>query len=196
VLFVVGHDSGVLGGSSAVMMNRRTGYLLGDLEGDSGSSLPGLGPFMIQPLWFGGTSGGSGMAVLHQCGEVEGCDQLTEDGIFFGGDIGTAGEALNKGKLSGFQFKFFVQQTRWLPLQLEKEIRDGTWIAANVSRNVLFRPRDRNGVRPDKPLWTEIMELLGGEHVAVKRELYGEAEPEKEEDVGGLGGEEDMGDFQ
>jgi hypothetical protein len=121
-----------LRGSKAVLLNRRTGYLLGDLEQTStntASPPPKLGAFMIQPLWFGGTSasagtaGGGGLDMLHQCPTVQGCQQLTEDGLFWGGDIMQAQEAMLdcnslERPMTGFDFKFFVQSTRWLPTQV------------------------------------------------------------------------------
>jgi hypothetical protein len=128
---------------------------------------------MIQPLWFGGTSASgaeesgssSGLDMLHLCPLVKGAKQLTEDGLYWGGDPGQAQDAMNDPSLdrvmTGFDFKFFVQSTRWLPLQLEKEIRDGTWFVASCSKEVLFKPRDRMGTRRAKPLWTEVMELMG-----------------------------------
>eukprot|EP00587_Corethron_hystrix_P009467 CAMPEP_0113314484 /NCGR_PEP_ID=MMETSP0010_2-20120614/10525_1 /TAXON_ID=216773 ORGANISM="Corethron hystrix, Strain 308" /NCGR_SAMPLE_ID=MMETSP0010_2 /ASSEMBLY_ACC=CAM_ASM_000155 /LENGTH=355 /DNA_ID=CAMNT_0000170777 /DNA_START=353 /DNA_END=1423 /DNA_ORIENTATION=- /assembly_acc=CAM_ASM_000155 len=206
VLLILSHDPSIVGGSTAVLVNRRTGYLLGDLESDDGAGpLAGLSPFMIQPLWFGGTSGGSGMTVVHQCEGVEGSEKITEDGIYFGGDVGSVGTLLSEGDagsgFSSFNFKFFVQNTRWLPLQLDKEVRNGTWIAASVGKNVLFKPRDRNGVKPNKPLWTEIMELLEGENSKIKLDLYGKSKEEinrgagwQEEEI--LGEEEDIGEFQ
>ena len=208
-----------LRGSQAVLMNRRTGYLLGDLEQSSqpvedGTSVPGtvqpakLGAFMIQPLWFGGTSAGStdesnsssGLDMLHLCPAVQGAKQLTNDGLYWGGDPSQAQEAMNDPSLdrvmTGFDFKFFVQSTRWLPLQvcntpvplgyasrcvpnnyfdifqLENEVRDETWFAASVSKEVLFKSRDRMGTRRAKPLWTEIMELMGGKYTDIRDQLY------------------------
>lgn len=123
-----------LRGSQAVLLNRRTGYLLGDLEQqqtEDGLSSPGppkLGAFMIQPLWFGGTSSGSdetsssGLDMVHLCPAVEGAKQLTTDGLYWGGDPSQAQEAMCDPSLdrvmNGFDFKFFVQSTRWLPLQV------------------------------------------------------------------------------
>jgi len=191
-----------LRGSRAVLLNRRTGYLLGDLENNTplpGSSpsaptsstvspysatppAPKLGAFMIQPLWFGGTSAGintsgGGLDMLHQCPSVQGCQRLTDDGLFFGGDIMQAQEAMvtdttSNRPLTGFDFKFFVQSTRWLPTQLEREVRDGTWFVASVSKEVLFKPRDRLGTMRAKPLWTEIMELMGGKFLNIRNMLY------------------------
>ena len=79
-----------LRGCHALLMNRRTGYLIGDLEqnqqqedddgvdvDDQPSNIPPqLGAFMIQPLWFGGTSSGEqavsaspskGLEMIHVC---------------------------------------------------------------------------------------------------------------------------------
>jgi hypothetical protein len=202
-----------LRGSQAVLLNRRTGYLLGDLEQQTAeggaAAAPKLGAFMIQPLWFGGTSAGSeetstsGLDMLHLCPAVKGAKQLTSDGLYWGGDPSQAQDAMNDPSLdramSGFDFKFFVQSTRWLPLQvcimcarcyssvcatcqfltaclslgqLENEVRDETWFVASVSKEVLFKSRDRMGTRRAKPLWTEIMELLGGKYREVRDKLY------------------------
>jgi len=198
-------DRHPLRGCQALLMNRRTGYLMGDLEqqqaqpgddGDDGDDMmggsdadtpmptPKLGAFMIQPLWFGGTSSGGsvsaerGLDMIHQCPTVEGAVRLTEDGLFWGGDAAQAQEAMTDPSLdrvmTGFDFKFFVQSTRWLPLQLENEIRDETWFVASVSKEVLFKGRDRNGARRAKPLWTDIMELMGDEYKDIRDDLYEE----------------------
>ena len=205
-------DGSVLTGSQGVLMNRRTGYLIGDLEQqrppplneegerdedgnlrmgpskiqEDTSYLPKLGAFMIQPLWFGGTSSGgessnsnNGLDMLHMCENLPRSVRLTDDGLFWGGDPVEAQEVMaeyNKqnpsSTLSGFDFKFFVQSTKWLPTQLEKELRDGTWFVASVSKAVLFKSRDRLGTRRGKPLWTEIMELMGDEYKQIRDELY------------------------
>ena len=205
-------DSDGYVGSQGVLLNRRTGYLIGDLEqqkppplnedgerDDDGNLrmgpskvqedetyLPKLGAFMIQPLWFGGTSSGgissgsaNGLDMLHRCEDLRGSLRLTDDGLFWGGDPVEAQDVMynyNKQNpsnvISGFDFKFFVQSTKWLPTQLEKEVRDGTWFVANVSRTVLFKSRDRLGTRRGKPLWTEIMELMGLDYKDIRDELY------------------------
>lgn len=173
-------------GCHALLLNRRTGYLIGDLEQQQdpeSGAIPNLGAFMIQPLWFGGTSSGAdqskssnGLDMIHLCPAVKGAKQLTDDGLYYGGDPAQAQEAMSDPSLervmTGFDFKFFVQSTRWLPMQLEKEIRDGNWYVASVSKEVLFKSRDRLGSKRAKPLWTEIMELLGGEYKAVRDRLY------------------------
>jgi hypothetical protein len=135
-------DRHPLRGCHALLLNRRTGYLIGDLENqqfdsndgtkstNTSSTPPNLGAFMIQPLWFGGTSSSrgdqnssiNGLDMIHLCPLVKGARQITEDGVFHGGDPVQAQEAMSDPSLerimTGFDFKFFVQSTRWLPMQV------------------------------------------------------------------------------
>jgi len=191
-------DRQALKGCQALLLNRRTGYLMGDLDQppqETNSSEEEYGSnyaakpskhryeaFMIQPLWFGGTSpsgeagGFGGLDMIHRCPYVHGSKKLTEDGLFWGGDPFQAQEVLVEKYadevFTGFDFKFFVQSTRWLPTQLEKEIKDGVWFCASVSKEVLFKSRDRSGQSKSKPLWTEIMELMGGEYKEIRDQFY------------------------
>ena len=209
----------------AVLLNRRTGYLLGDLEQPtqqssmnddddddktaSSSMAPLLEKFCIQPLWFGGvynhnqrdgssTSMASGLDMLHLCPAVPGAKAITDDGLYWGGDPSLAQDFLNDPSqariYTGFDFKFFVQITQWSTAkELQHELqapptdqpaaahdRYGNWFACRVNKEVLFKSRDRMGGgtrgRPAKPLWTEIMQLLGGEYLEICQTLYQQEE--------------------
>jgi len=173
-------------GCRGVLLNRRTGYLLGDLEqppaalGEQAAALPPiLEKFCIQPLWFGGIDNiSSGLDMLHLCPMVQDAEQLTEDGLYWGGDPAQAQEAMEDPSLervmTGFDFKFFVQSTIWSTKDLDREIKDGIWFPASVSKEVLFKSRDRMGTQKAKPLWTEVMELMGGEYKQIKDKFYDE----------------------
>lgn len=56
--------------------------------------------------------------------------------------------------------------------QLENEVRNETWFVASVSKEVLFKSRDRMGTRRAIPLWSEIMKLMGGKYKEIKDQLY------------------------
>mmetsp|Transcript_17723 Transcript_17723/g.37230 ORF Transcript_17723/g.37230 Transcript_17723/m.37230 type:complete len:519 (+) Transcript_17723:108-1664(+) len=199
VLLITGKDSK---GYRAVILNRRTGYLIGDMErqdaiqmddddddDDEGDSnppppKPRLGAFMIQPLWYGGAGddsddneSGGGLEMLHYCPLVKGCTKLPKsDGLFWGGDPEQAQEVMKdksfEEPLSGFSFKFFISYTKWSAAELEKEIKNGTWYMTTVSREVLFKSRDRLGSKRAKPLWTEVMDLLGEDYKQIRNNLY------------------------
>ena len=140
VLLLTGSDAK---GYRAVIMNRRTGYLIGDMERQAMAQMendedvendedfdpeppkPRLGAFMIQPLWYGGAGdetdeneGGGGLDMLHFCSLVEGATKLPKsDGLYWGGDAVQAQEVMQDKRLdeylSGFDFKFFISYTRW-----------------------------------------------------------------------------------
>lgn len=203
-------DRDPLKGCQAVLMNRRTGNLMGDLPptlfesepGDTSGDGNGFSPhplsaFMIQPLWWAGSSPGGNAAgddgnpnrgggikaidMIHACPYVNGSVPLAKsDGLYWGGNPVQAQEAMKDSRLekplSGFDFRFFIQSTRWIPSQLEREIEEGTWLVCRVSKEVLFRSRDRLGAKRAKPLWTEIVELLGDDYKHIRDQLYGEEE--------------------
>mmetsp|Transcript_1907 Transcript_1907/g.4463 ORF Transcript_1907/g.4463 Transcript_1907/m.4463 type:complete len:412 (-) Transcript_1907:170-1405(-) len=181
VVIVVSVDGGQVQG---VLLNRRTGYLLGDLEqpSEDGASDEDMAPilekFCIQPLWFGGIDSLSvGLDMLHLCPTVNDATQITEDGMFWGGDPTQAQDAMEDPSLdriySGFDFKFFVQSTIWSNAgQLQSEIDQQVWFPASVSQNILFKSRDRMGTKKAKPLWTEIMDLMGNEYAETTKNFY------------------------
>jgi hypothetical protein len=163
-------DRDPVSGCRAVLMNRRTGNLMGDLpstlfqsttqqqqatgdgdadgsnsveQGGEGGYYPPnphpLSAFMIQPLWWAGSSpgvaidnsnrgagGGGGInaiRMVHACPYVNGSVPLAKsDGLYWGGNPVQAQEAMRDERLekplSGFDFKFFIQTTRWLPSQV------------------------------------------------------------------------------
>ena len=185
VLMVV--ESSDKQGTRAVLLNRRTGYLLGDLEQPPAmedespmDQAPILEKFCIQPLWFGGVDNvSSGLDMLHQCPKVVGAKSISEDGLFWGGDPAQAQDAMSDPELdrvmTGFDFKFFVQSTMWSSKEIKKEIDSDVWFKARVSKEVLFKSRDRMGTRRAKPLWAEIMELMGDEYSDLRDKFYDES---------------------
>ena len=185
VLMVV--ESSDKQGTRAVLLNRRTGYLLGDLEQPPAmedesptEQAPILEKFCIQPLWFGGVDNvSSGLDMLHQCPKVVGAKSISEDGLFWGGDPAQAQDAMSDPELdrvmTGFDFKFFVQSTLWSSKEIKKEIDADVWFKARVSKEVLFKSRDRMGTRRAKPLWAEIMELMGDDKSDLRDKFYDES---------------------
>ena len=158
-------------GFSGVLLGRRSGYMMGDLK-----ELYTTG-FMLQPLWVGGptvedafsskierTVGApehgatTGIVAVHPYAPetVPGSIQLTDDGLYAGGDWRTASTLVEKGMANPFRFRLFAQATRWPPGELEKEIREGAWLCADVSTDLLLKDRDRGA----RPLALDVLEEL------------------------------------
>jgi hypothetical protein len=203
VLFLIERDPVM--GCKAVTVNRRSGALIGDLATEWNKTSE-LGAFFIQPVWEGGTGtvitsqesitvfDNSNLnrkqlplEMLHMCPYVKGSTPLSMcEGLYWGGDPCEVSTAMKDPRLekpmTGFDFKFFFKDTRWLPSQLEKEIMDETWFVAQVSKEVIFRNRDRLGPMRAKPLWKEILELLGDDYKHILDLVYDEEEDYNEDD--------------
>uniref|UniRef100_I2CSD8 Uncharacterized protein n=1 Tax=Nannochloropsis gaditana (strain CCMP526) TaxID=1093141 RepID=I2CSD8_NANGC len=162
VVLLLGSGSG---GTSGLVLNRRTGYLVGDLNVDSSG-------FKIQPVHLGGTGESDGIFMIHTYPELERATQVTNDGLFFGGNYTAAQELVREQGASSSRFKFFIQQTLWAPGELKREIEDKVWYPAQVSKDVILKNRGREGPKMAKPLWTEVLELMGGSFLEIKKELY------------------------
>lgn len=203
VLFLIERDPVM--GCKAFTVNRRSGALIGDLATEWNKTAE-LGAFFIQPVWEGGTGtvvtsqdsitvfDNSNinrkqlpLEMLHMCPYVNGSTPLTMcEGLYYGGDPCVVSKAMKDERLekpmTGFDFKFFFKDTRWLPSQLEKEIQDETWIVAQVSKEVIFRNRDRLGPMRAKPLWKEILELLGDDYSHILDLVYDDDDDEGYDD--------------
>jgi hypothetical protein len=139
VLFLIERDPVM--GCKAVTVNRRSGALIGDLATEWNKTSE-LGAFFIQPVWEGGTGlvitpqdsvtiyDNSDMFrkqlpldVLHMCPYVDGAEPISMcDGLYWGGDPCQLSDAMKDPRLekpmTGFDFKFFFKDTRWLPSQV------------------------------------------------------------------------------
>lgn len=139
VLFLIERDPVM--GCKAVTVNRRSGALIGDLASEWNKTSE-LGPFFIQPVWEGGTGKvitskdsitvydnweayrkDLPLEILHMCPYVNGSVPITMcDGLYWGGDPCEVSNAMKDPRLekplTGFDFKFFFKDTRWLPTQV------------------------------------------------------------------------------
>uniref|UniRef100_A0A7S3E292 Transcriptional regulator n=1 Tax=Chloropicon laureae TaxID=464258 RepID=A0A7S3E292_9CHLO len=69
------------------------------------------------------------------------------------------------------KYKFFAQYAGWAPGQLERELEtNSVWIAAACSPEIVLK----QVIQLPKPLWREVMELLGGEYALMSKQQYGE----------------------
>ena len=112
VLVLIEHNKD---GSRALLMERRTGALMGDVSMDD------YGCVAISPLWLGGTAKQNSLYVVHN---VPGFDGATEvsDGLFLGG-WSEARPKVADSSLADSRFKFFLGATEWGAGQLEDEVR-------------------------------------------------------------------------
>jgi len=150
VLLLIEHSKE---GSRALLMERRTGALMGDVSMDE------YGCVAISPLWLGGTAKQNSLYVVH---DVDGFSGATcvSDGLYMGG-WSEARPKVADSSIADGRFKFFLGATEWGAGQLEDELRAGAWLALECDPSLVIKDRVV-GWRPGKPkpVWTELMNVL------------------------------------
>jgi len=164
VLFLTQHDSE---GSKALLLERRTGALMGDISMDD------FGCVAISPLWLGGTESQNSLSVLHTVEDLPGAVPIG-DGLWLGG-WSAARPKVADSSLSEERFKFFLGSTEWGPSQLEAEVKSGAWLLMQATPELLIKNRvmDWRPGKP-KPLWTELVQLMGEEYSQYFKAVYSE----------------------
>jgi len=167
VLVLVEHNEG---GSRALLMERRTGALMGDV------SMEDYGPCAISPLWLGGTEKQNSLYVVHDVAAAGGANEIS-GGLFLGGWEKIKPKVADS-SVSEARIKFFIGATEWGAGQLEDELKAGAWLALDVPPSLVIKDRvaDWRPGKP-KPVWTEMMNYLPADDSTAKKlieQIYGE----------------------
>jgi len=160
VLLLIQHDEG---GSRALLLETRTGALMGDV------SMEEYGPCAITPLWAGGTEQANSLFVIHDVADAGTGAKEIASGLFQGGWEELRPKVADS-SVSEARFKFFVGATEWRPGQLEEELESGAWLALDVPPSLVVKDRvsDWRPGKP-KPVWTEMMNYLPSDDAKVQR---------------------------
>lgn len=161
VIFLFEHD---VDGSAGFILNRPTSYALGQVPGFEKFKPE----FTESPLYMGGDVGTNLIQVIHG---VPGLQESKEviSGVYLGGP-----DAVNKSVKDGGtvpnDYRWFLGYCGWRPGQLEQEVAHGVWYLASSSRDVVTN----QCIRLEKPLWRQVLELMGGEYSLISKRAYGE----------------------
>lgn len=142
---------GCSGSAEGLLLNVRTGQLMGDF----------IPQFHSCPLYVGGPNTAR-VSMIHSYQQVPGSQLLSEEaGLYLGGDFADAQALVDDGEVSILRFRFFVNNITWSPGELNKEL-DGAngqpiWMPVRCAADLLLP-----GIDGDKPLWAQVAELAGG----------------------------------
>jgi putative transcriptional regulator len=78
---------------------------------------------------------------LHSLGDIVPNSVLIEDNIWWGGDIDTIRELIALGQISHSQIRFFLGYSGWSAGQLERELKEDSWIIARVKQDIIMNNR-------------------------------------------------------
>eukprot|EP00899_Mesostigma_viride_P012143 jgi/Mesvir1/2092/Mv16624-RA.1 len=155
VIFILEHGpQGTLG----VILNRPTGLKMGDLGGLTQKM---SGVFAGSDTYMGGPVAQNTILILHGKAGISKGDEVV-DGVFTC-QLDEATAAVASGAAKPVDFRFFLGHSGWAPGQLQQELNMGSWYVGAGSSDIVTN----QCLNLRRPLWRQIMDLLGGKPAAV-----------------------------
>jgi putative transcriptional regulator len=116
-------------------------------------------PYIDTPVYLGGPVKTDNLFILHKLGKKIDNSFEIIDGVYWGGDIFVIKQLLMTKKADVKDFRFFVGYSGWAPKQLDKEMKESSWIVSDAELSNVFEPEPAN-------LWGKIMKGFG-RHYAI-----------------------------
>jgi putative transcriptional regulator len=89
-------------------------------------------------LSMGGPVAPDTLHYLHNMGDIIPNSILVEEDIFWGGDIDSIRELIKLGKIKQSQIRFFLGYSGWSAGQLQRELKENSWIIAKVNSSIVL----------------------------------------------------------
>lgn len=133
-------------GSVGFVLNQATDIKLGNIL----SQMPESGP----SIYKGGPVQPDTLHMMHRLPGQLGGDHEIVKGIYWGGSFDSLCDISAENTYSESDVRLFLGYSGWGPGQLEEEIREGTWLIANATDDILFNTSHEN-------IWKQAIALLG-----------------------------------
>jgi len=113
-------------------------------------------PEFDAPVYMGGPVRTDTLHFVHRVGELEGATEVIED-VYWDGNFEALRVMVDTKQVGAEEFRFFVGYSGWMPGQLDGELKEKSWILADVDSDDIF-------VKEPDDLWKEVLKDLGKEY--------------------------------
>lgn len=139
-------------GTVGFVLNRKTNLKLSEITSDFGdfeASIHYGGPVDLESLYF-----------IHSAGELLEDSIKIYRGVFWSGNYEKLKVLIDCKLIKPDQIRFYIGYSGWTAGQLETEMKDASWIIAEMDPNFIFKSN------PDH-LWKEILNTKGYHYSAI-----------------------------
>jgi putative transcriptional regulator len=111
-------------------------------------------PKIDAEVYFGGPVNQNNLFYIHTVGKkITGCIEIFK-GLYWGGDFDTLKFLIDTKQINSSQIRFFAGYSGWSPNQLEKEMKEKSWISTKSTIKLIMSTEQGN-------IWSEVLKKLG-----------------------------------
>jgi putative transcriptional regulator len=113
-------------------------------------------PDIDMPIYLGGPVKTDSLFFIHTRKEVADSLKII-DGLYWGGDIEVIKEMIGKRLIKENEIRFFLGYSGWNPKQLDREIREKSWVLSHTSAEEIINKQPKN-------LWPGYLKSMGSDY--------------------------------
>lgn len=136
-------------GSVGFVLNQKSDYKLHDLLTDFITNGP--------TVYKGGPVQKDTLHMIHKAPHILGAGMQIAKDVYWGGSFDEIKQIASSGVDIENDLRLFLGYSGWAPGQLEDEIKEGTWLLANATEDIIFGTSH-------KDIWKKSISLLGKEY--------------------------------
>lgn len=108
-------------------------------------------------LCMGGPVAPDTLHYLHNMGEIIPGSVWVDENIYWGGNIDFIRDLISEGKLPKSRMRFFLGYSGWSAGQLERELKENSWVIAKLNPSMVFG-------NPEKNTWNRVLRNMNSKY--------------------------------